>query len=333
MSARAELAACHVGVGAPNEQPEAPVSARADTGALLKKPKHGMLDGCVDDAALDVMTLASPRCPVACLEETGQVAGAGLCTVWPAPSVKGLVRMGSYVASESKTASSCAGSSSKVEAVTLLSEPAEDVLRCPLTGRWRVGAWHQSVDAPRVSCWASMRSAAAAISAIAARCDGTRMRARMSVMVPAEPVRSIDPVREGIRRCKAEHEEWAPAPASDVESSFESSSMLRHESSPGGSEGAALVPISESLAVQKHSAVRTALHGFRRRGPKSNSELERDKFFRTLVPAEVGIILPAEPPVFRGPDWNVCCDSFGTKGLGIPHRPAHELIWSTGRFV
>ena len=227
------------------------------------------------------------------------MAGAGLCTVWPAPSVKGLVRMGSYVASESKTASSCAGSSSKVEAVTLLSEPAEDVLRCPLTGRWRVGAWHQSVDAPRVSCWASMRSAAAAISAIAARCDGTRMRARMSVMVPAEPVRSIDPVREGIRRCKAEHEEWAPAPASDVESSFESSSMLRHESSPGGSEGAALVPISESLAVQKHSAVRTALHGFRRRGPKSNSELERDKFFRTLVPAEVGIIYcPRNRPYF-----------------------------------
>ena len=105
--------------------------------------------------------------------------------------------------------------------------------------------------------------------------------------------------------------------------------MLRHQSSPGGSEGAALVPISESLAVQKHSAVRTALHGFRRRGPKSNSELERDKFFRTLVPAEVGIILPAEPPVFRGPDWNVCCDSFRTafaRGPWNPALPPPELL-------
>ena len=133
-----------------------------------------------------------------------------------------------------------------------------------------------------------MRSAAAAISAIAARCDGTRMRARISVIVPADPMRSMEPFRDGRRRWYAEHRAWAPAPASEGESSFESSNMLRHESSPDGSTGA--VPLIDASMVHKPSEVRTAPHGFRRRLPCiSHSELERDRFFRTFEKEPAGM--------------------------------------------
>ena len=127
-------------------------------------------------------------------------------------------------------------------------------------------------DRPASSIFCSIRSAAADISAMAARWDGTRIRLKSCSMLPRELMRWRERGREGtVLRA---HD----SVSAHSESSFDSSSMDMHESRPGG-RGAVADP-----SPTRHRPDSLLPQGFRRtRAWNSHSELERLMCLRTRV--------------------------------------------------
>ena len=142
----------------------------------------------------------------------------------------------------------------------------------------RLGEHHEGVR-PRAARCASTRSAAVITSSSAMRCDGTRMRARMSFIEPDDALWRKEPFRGG--SCCEPRATLSPlglgCGVSASSSGIVSSSIDRQESSPSGSGCC-----SDEAESFRSTAEPCVLPGFcRDRGWKSHSEADRDKFLRT----------------------------------------------------